>query len=550
MNATTLPSEFALDQSMATALKLSQSGSPVRAHAIALGVHEAVLGGANELLLAQSAECLAECCVMMALYEQGIGFARMASRLWQERGDTARQAGMIACLSSMLAWIGEPDAVIEASTALELAEQAGDPRQLIRALQATGLVLGQLMEPDRGLVFARRSVSLSREAGIDFPVALSDLGDLIVCAALEARRGRDEPESAAAFVAAIAEAIELTWEARRIARQQGDGWVERLAINNIAEYSVHVGDTVTADRVLLDFDDTAGEPTKRCQVHHLSTKGRSLAVQGRLQEAIEAFTNCLAIARATDDLSFAGRCALDLCDAHAALGEFEAALASHRMFHDFFVQQASEAARRRARMYALHRETETLRESAAEAHSLAARLAASNALLARQAEELARSSLEDPLTKLPNRRRWDSALRDLDAGTEPYAIAVMDVDHFKQVNDRYSHSVGDEVLRAVGGLLGDFARRDDLVARYGGEEFTLLMRDVTGAQAAAICERLRQLVQDHDWTCIHPDLTLTMSVGVATGAEAATHDAVVQIADARLYEAKRGGRNRVVGAAR
>jgi diguanylate cyclase (GGDEF)-like protein len=338
----------------------------------------------------------------------------------------------------------------------------------------------------------------------------------------------------------------LTREALGLARARGDGWLERLAVNNIAEYSLHVGDTATAESILPEFDEAAGEPTERCRMHHLSIRGRTLAAQGRFEQALVPLLACRRLATALSELETLTPCHLDIANAYAALGDYETALASHRDFHACYVRQASEAAQRRARIYALQREAEELRAAATEAELRAANLAATNEMLSREAERLTRTSLEDPLTGLPNRRRLDVAFLDLLTSKAPFVLAMIDVDHFKQVNDGFSHPVGDAVLRAIADLLAGGARHDDLVVRYGGEEFALLMRDTDLPTAARACERLRAIVQGYDWRALCPGLAVTISIGVAASTEEAAHDAIVSLADFRLYRAKQTGRNRVI----
>jgi diguanylate cyclase (GGDEF)-like protein len=153
--------------------------------------------------------------------------------------------------------------------------------------------------------------------------------------------------------------------------------------------------------------------------------------------------------------------------------------------------------------------------------------------------------MEDPLTGLQNRRRLDLTFMELLAAGQAYAIAMIDIDRFKQVNDCFSHPVGDGVLRAVADLLRHNARTGDLTIRFGGDEFAMLLREADLVAAAAICERLRAGALARDWSDLHPDLSVTLSIGVAASHEGSTQEDVVALADARLYRAKRQGRNRV-----
>jgi diguanylate cyclase (GGDEF)-like protein len=125
---------------------------------------------------------------------------------------------------------------------------------------------------------------------------------------------------------------------------------------------------------------------------------------------------------------------------------------------------------------------------------------------------------------------------------------VVDLDHFKAINDRYGHSTGDQVLVRAAELLCDVLRASDIVVRSGGEEFLALM-PLTDAQAAfACCERIREAIREEPWDLLGAGLTLTTSIGVATAADPTDLDGLIRIADDRLYDAKRAGRDCVVAA--
>ena len=164
--------------------------------------------------------------------------------------------------------------------------------------------------------------------------------------------------------------------------------------------------------------------------------------------------------------------------------------------------------------------------------------------------ELAELSLRDPLTGLYNRRHADHELPRLVAASQrhghPLAMAMADLDHFKQVNDEHSYSVGDEVLRRFALIVQGNARGADVITRYGGEEFLVVMPETTLEQAHVLCERLRAEVERHPWFEVAPDLRQTVSIGIS---DTVRFDGLVTLAaaaDAALHDAKRGGRNRVV----
>ena len=123
---------------------------------------------------------------------------------------------------------------------------------------------------------------------------------------------------------------------------------------------------------------------------------------------------------------------------------------------------------------------------------------------------------------------------------------MLDLDHFKRVNDTFGHEIGDQVLVRVAGLLLDVVRRSDVVARTGGEEFVLLMPASDAEAAAHCCERALAAIRDFDWAGVAPGLRVTASAGIARSGEALGLDRVASLADRRLYDAKALGRDRVV----
>jgi diguanylate cyclase (GGDEF)-like protein len=166
----------------------------------------------------------------------------------------------------------------------------------------------------------------------------------------------------------------------------------------------------------------------------------------------------------------------------------------------------------------------------------------------RERDQLRELADRDWLTGLHNRRYLARQLEDgrPDRLAVPLALAVLDRDRFKQINDRFGHEAGDRVLVSVAGLLCDALREHDIVVRNGGEEFLLVMSATDLNAAAAGCERVRLAIESADWSDVAGDLTVTASIGLAVAYEPAAVHATVSLADQRLYDAKRLGRNRVV----
>ena len=169
--------------------------------------------------------------------------------------------------------------------------------------------------------------------------------------------------------------------------------------------------------------------------------------------------------------------------------------------------------------------------------------------LARLSSQWQRLASTDPLTGLANRRaleNWMSEVRPRVELGEPLIVLLHDMDHFKSINDRFGHGVGDDVLRQVAILINANCRPHDLAVRYGGEEFLLALVGVDYEAAIEVAERLRVSVQAFEWSTIASELCVTVSIGIADVAEARDTMALLTLADRRLYAAKHGGRNRVV----
>ncbi len=167
----------------------------------------------------------------------------------------------------------------------------------------------------------------------------------------------------------------------------------------------------------------------------------------------------------------------------------------------------------------------------------------------RQLADLALASRRDPLTGLPNRRAFEEDLAREVAraarGGGPLAVVMLDVDRFKVVNDGYGHAVGDVVLRAVAARAQGAVRAGDVVARLGGEELGVLLPGADLSCAAEVAERIRAALAALPVDAGGHALSVTASLGCATFAPGEAPEALVARADARLYDAKRDGRNLV-----
>jgi diguanylate cyclase (GGDEF)-like protein len=232
-------------------------------------------------------------------------------------------------------------------------------------------------------------------------------------------------------------------------------------------------------------------------------------------------------------------------------GNHTAALEAFERHFDAHNQLRQADAEKELRLFTLERDFEkTVAE--AEINRL------KNEELGRLLEELKQKTLEletlvkqDPLTSIYNRRfleqTLENELQNAKSSNQPLAVAVLDVDNFKRVNDTFSHAIGDQVLQAISYLMRLSLRGNDVAARYGGEEFVLALPNTTLEHAELVCERLRLRIANHNWASIHPQLeNITVSIGISDDISVANHEKLLDLADRQMYIAKRSGKNRVV----
>lgn len=166
------------------------------------------------------------------------------------------------------------------------------------------------------------------------------------------------------------------------------------------------------------------------------------------------------------------------------------------------------------------------------------------AMMRERNQALHRASTLDPLTQLANRRLIDERLRQFEVADRPYTLALLDIDHFKQVNDAHGHDVGDALLVAIAETLREALRDYDLCGRWGGEEFLLIFAETELDEAWRIVERLRELVARVGVRDGSRRLSVTLSAGLCERYPGESPAETLQRADQALLRAKRDGRNR------
>jgi diguanylate cyclase (GGDEF)-like protein len=184
------------------------------------------------------------------------------------------------------------------------------------------------------------------------------------------------------------------------------------------------------------------------------------------------------------------------------------------------------------------------------ANETRARLADSRRRLGDTLEQVQRLASRDELTRALNRRSLLEALERERARSErsgaPFCVAMIDLDHFKRVNDTHGHAAGDAVLRGFSAAVHEAMRGTDMFGRYGGEEFMLILVGTGAGESLEAVERIRAAIADRDWRGIVADVPVTMSAGIACFRKGESAEALLHRADQALYQAKRDGRNRSI----
>jgi diguanylate cyclase (GGDEF)-like protein len=441
------------------------------------------------------------------------------------------------------------EALQQAELSIELADATGDLHLRVFARRAACVVFGNVGVRDwHGKLIELLGLTVAAGARWQEAISRNDLAHYLMVAG-------DLDSAAAEIERAFAIAHELAPNNRFAL---GILHCTRAEIRfSVGQFEHSVADSDRAIELLA----YAEEPNPYVLGMTVVVKVRGLLGLGRLDEARSAGEGALerlgdrvpqARSMILTSLADALRDAGQTEDAYDALSR--SAVLERQAFHELSELQLgleratmeANAARREADAFAAkNRELEALVRELAEAHG---ELERRTEQLEGLQEQLRDQADRDWLTGLHNRRFLARELERLNGEQPlgPYSLAVLDLDHFKAVNDRYGHDTGDRVLVRVAGLLLEILRGSDIVVRTGGEEFVILMPFTHASAAVAACERVRRAISDEPWDRIAEGVHVTASVGVASAGQTSRLEQLAKLADRRLYDAKREGRDRVV----
>ena len=485
--------------------------------------------------------------------ESAVAHCRQALPLLRRTKDAAERTQVLCTLVMAHNEMGlHADSLSFATQAIESARQANDPSLMSWALNRASLTYEEMGDPQRAEPLMIQALDIAREIRGEEEMfsALNNLASNLLHAAKNL--AGDARQST------LERAIGYGEEALQLAEASGNAHREAVGLGNLADGFVLLGQF---DRALpyIDRQEALSIQNGYRTMVLLAVLSRAELAKhrGQLDEAAQRYRQVLSEAHSgTDDHDMMRELHQGLYEVYKQQGNFESALRHLEAVLPLEREEMRQRADRQARLLINRIEIENMQAAADRARSeadtqrlRAAALESENQRLADRAIELGRHAMEDQLTGLANRRRVEYELpQHLDAARQrqlPLSLAAIDLDHFKQVNDRFGHAVGDDVLRVIARLLLGNTRSTDLVARMGGEEFIVVLVGTGLPVAAEICERLRKAVAVHDWESSVPGLTVTVSIGLCDAQQAQTMRDLLEQADALLYAAKRGGRNRV-----
>ncbi len=427
-----------------------------------------------------------------------------------------------------------------ANDACMLAQEIGDQRQFALSLTALGACFERMGDPWQAERLIDDALRVARAIGDPFArlVTLNNLCAVCI-GAFYVLRGGDEPAEA---TASLRRALVHAREAHSLLPHFRDPFFSVFVEGNLGEVLLHLGNTHEARQLLDSALQRGMEHGYEAQVWRIRCSiCELLLAQGQARAAYEALSMLLRDMRGGDPRSTLIRVHHALYRACRELGWDTDALEHFEHHERLERRRATSQLKAQSRLFVTRVEAEQ------------SRLMAERARLEAQAERTRAAGFQadaqrDELTGLGNRRHLDHRLPVLlqRAQTQqlPLTVALIDLDHFKQINDRFGHAVGDKVLRAMAQQLRDNTRASDVLARIGGEEFLVVYPDMPATQALEVCERLRSRVEQHDWDPLSPGLRVTLSIGLA---HAPPYDikTLFEEADRAMYRAKQGGRNRI-----
>lgn len=480
-------------------------------------------------------EALGEVKFLLNDYASALELLRRAQSTWVELGEPLFEAEARGWLGACLVQQGRyQDGYEQLHGAIEAFEALGHPARAARALNYLAIVHEELGDYARAFEVYERAHAAAEQDGD------ADMQGRVLANHGEAHVAQGHPELG---LPVLSRAVDVL-------RQVGAHWHYGWCLLAIGRIHFGRGDVAKAEefhRAALEAVERGHSPRARVEV--FAGMGEFLSKSARGDEAREWLERALALATSLGIKREVFKTHKLLADAFKRAGDYRRALEHHELFHELRAEVFDQLARERVATLKAEFELQRVMQ-ARELERLRHReLTAAYEKLEEKANTLTHLSVRDGLTGLFNRRHFDEALElELTRARgfeQPLSLVLLDIDHFKRINDGFSHVVGDGVLRQVAAVLGRELRQSDFAARYGGEEFALILPHTALDGARIVAEKVRVAIATADWTALTPGHPVSASLGLAQWAADETPTQLVRRADHALYAAKTSGRNRV-----
>ena len=409
-----------------------------------------------------------------------------------------------------------------------------DPSQSLIGANALAACLERMGDPWQGERVLAEAVQRHGAAcgARDNMLSLNNLCAITIGAYYLLGRGVDDDEARAVLVRSLGYAR----RARELLATSADPGADVFVEGNLGEVLLHHGELDEAEALLVLNIGRARERGYDAQLWRMTcSMGEMMLARGRPAQARAMLRDLLDAMAGADPRITMIRARHALYRACRALGLFEEALEHFEACELMERQRASRQLRAQSQLFVTRFEAEQARRDAEHQRA--------------KADEAALEAERDPLTRLGNRRQLERRFAALMSWPsrpgQVLTAAMLDIDHFKSINDTLGHDAGDEVLVGLAQMLRENTRATDIVVRLGGEEFVVVFPDTPVEYATEVCERLRERFGAHVWPGLPAGTAATLSIGLAPVLPGDRSQDLLRRADAALYEAKRLGRNRL-----
>ncbi|MBE0548120.1 MAG: diguanylate cyclase [Rubrivivax sp.] len=511
---------------------------PELGKSMAQPVLEAAEEAGDLSLQARALACIAQYEELLCRHRSAQALSTRAAQLFQALGNLTGEAAALTTVARSSSVLGRDETAVEAALlALELSKRTEDPHAVVLAQAQLGHTLAHCGNFEAAREALMRAEVLARECGSE----LDELVALVMQGACEAFR-----------------VVTLRHETGHMPTlEQVQGLRERL-VRFVAKHDMVALAQPDQTQIQVFMNLVSGLFHCWCDDVRLA---RSALESARAwldrtgdapwMDTFEALVRC-ELAQVERDLPLAEQQARRMVHLGGHLEREQAALLGHLLACRVFELQGKhtealgELKAMAARERRIHNESLSTRHEVVAWQLDMRRSEQSRRALQVSTAHFEKLSMEDPLTGIANRRCFESAAgvglsHCHDSGTA-LCVAMLDVDHFKQVNDIHSHVVGDKVLQVVAALLTEHVRAEDLAARLAGDEFVILFRDTDTHSAWEACERLRAAISRHDWEQMSPGLAVSVSIGLAQSLPGDSLETLLRRSDMSMYERKNATR--------